>query len=347
MMKNKEQVFTNITPRKVVVFHAITWLVLAFFALSNDSYMIDLKDLNLPLFYRTFIIVNVVGFYFHYFLMGKIISRGQTLVRYGLVLLLSFTFFISFRYLLEEVIIYNISGIRNYNEVGLRFYIIDNIFYFLRPTVLSSLLFLFIYNLKLLDINNRVLSEKKSAEIMYLKSQINPHFVFNTLNNLYSMVYFKSPKALGVIEKLSNIMRFTTYEIQKHEITLGEEITYLESYVELEEYRHGKGQLVTIEKNIENDQVMIMPYMLSPLVENAMKHGTFSAEKPVKLYIELRNDILIFTISNHFSKSSNKSTGGFGLENLRSRLDLKYPDSYELLLSQEEDRFKVEMKVEL
>lgn len=179
----------------------------------------------------------------------------------------------------------------------------------------------------------------------FLKAQLNPHFMFNTLNNIYSLVYFNSAKALPAIEKLSGIMRFTTYESQKERIPLEEEMRYIESYVELEQLRQQVAPLVRIDCKVENRQLKIPPLLLAPLVENALKHGKMK-KHPVEVLLEQRGKQLHVRVINEIGDQKKDKVGGIGLENLRMRLAVYFPKRHQLLLRKENNKFIAELEIE-
>src|SRR5690606_24616738 len=137
----------------------------------------------------------------------------------GLVTL--YLFFIAFRFFLEQFLTAILFDQTNYfADTNIIYYAFDNIYFGSQPIIISTVFWIIVAFIRLSEYNASIIEENKNAEIKFLKAQINPHFVFNTLNNIYSMVYFQSEKSLVAIEKLSQIMRFTTYESQKEKIRL-------------------------------------------------------------------------------------------------------------------------------
>lgn len=225
------------------------------------------------------------------------------------------------------------------------YYLYDNLYYSSFPLIPSTLLWLIIFLIRILEYNNFILEEKRNTEVKFLKAQLNPHFMFNTLNNIYSLVYFNSEKALPAIEKLSGIMRFTTYESQKERIPLEEEMRYIESYVELEQLRQQVAPLVRIDCKVENRQLKIPPLLLAPLVENALKHGKMK-KHPVEVLLEQRGKQLHVRVINEIGDQKKDKVGGIGLENLRMRLAVYFPKRHQLLLRKENNKFIAELEIE-
>lgn len=193
------------------------------------------------------------------------------------------------------------------------------------------------------------------TELKFLKSQINPHFLFNSLNNLYALTLIKSEQAPEVVLRLSNILRYVLYETAEGKVPLEKEIEYLRDYVELEKIR--LGQRAHIELKIEGDfsAVEIEPMMLLTLVENSFKHGTAKQNTGawVNMSLELAApDLLHFQVSNSkiedatapFIKPQNS---GIGLNNLKKRLDMLYQDKHKLMISDTGNRYTVDLYLNL
>lgn len=175
-------------------------------------------------------------------------------------------------------------------------------------------------------------AEKAEAELALLKSQINPHFFFNTLNNLYSLTVEQSPKAPEMIVKLSEMMRYTIYEGKKEWVPLMEEVTYLQNYLELQEIRHHHQVRISFYQDLDPG-VEVSPLLFIVLLENAFKHGAehLLEDAYIQMKLVAKNNRIIFSIENNFDpKAQAVTTDGIGLENLRRRLDLVYPANYTL-----------------
>ena len=193
--------------------------------------------------------------------------------------------------------------------------------------------------------------EKQSltAELSFLRSQINPHFLFNSLNNIYSLAYQKSDDTPTAILKLSEIMRYMLYESNDENVLLSKEISYLQSYIDLQKLRlKGEGQIeLLVEGNI--DKQTIVPLVLISFVENAFKHGVATNPNyPIKINISVFENNLLFTLSNLKNKQANKDkTGGIGMANVKRRLDLTYPGQYKLNIENKVDDYFCELYLNL
>ncbi|MBO6524602.1 MAG: histidine kinase [Balneolaceae bacterium] len=192
-------------------------------------------------------------------------------------------------------------------------------------------------------------AEKAEAELALLRSQVNPHFFFNTLNNLYSLVVHQSEKAPEVILKLSDMMRYTIYEGKKDKVSLKEEIEYLQGYIDLHKIRYQKEVDIRFETS-EESELQIAPLLFIVPLENAFKHGVESLREGAYIHASVKTDIqnekLVFEISNNFEEKESESKKGIGLENLRQRLELLYPEQHQLDIVKEEGVFTVTLQLD-
>jgi len=196
--------------------------------------------------------------------------------------------------------------------------------------------------------------ETLRAELDFLKAQVNPHFLFNVLNMAYSSANKNDDQETAdIIEELANMMRYMLYESNVHKIALEKEIQYLQSFVNLQKKRLSSEVLPFITFAVVGDirTYQIAPLLLIPFVENAFKHGVRMGNATfIKIKIEVTNHLLFFEVKNSISKNSNElesQYGGIGLENVRKRLDILYPNLYELHIKQEEKEFSVVLKLSI
>lgn len=194
-------------------------------------------------------------------------------------------------------------------------------------------------------------TQTMKSELRFLKSQINPHFLFNTLNNLYALTLKKSDKAPEIVLKLSEIMRYMLYECNERRVPLQKEITYIKNYLALEELRQGKN--VKINFNIEGDpeNINIAPLMFTPFLENSFKHGLNRTitEGYVNINMRITDEKLFFTVENSkpetLPKPDSRRSGGIGLANVKRRLNLIYPDQYKLHIDDMPAAYRIELEI--
>ncbi|WP_428236431.1 sensor histidine kinase [Gracilimonas sp.] len=192
-------------------------------------------------------------------------------------------------------------------------------------------------------------NEHAKAELALLKSKVDPHFFFNTLNNLYGLTVGKSEKAPDVILKLSEIMRYVIYDSSDERVPLNKEVEYLEKYIELFKIRFHKKVDISFSSEIENENELIAPLILSIFVENAFKHG---AEQLIEnafihIYLKAENGTLNFLVKNNFKRKKDTTKSGIGLTNLKKRLKLIYPKKHQLALQKDERLFTANLTINL
>ena len=191
------------------------------------------------------------------------------------------------------------------------------------------------------------------TEVKFLKSQVNPHFLFNTLNNLFSMAQKKGNDDLADgISKLSGMMRYMIYESNEEKVPLKKEIEYLEDCIRLNKLRYAdKEAIVKFDYPSETDGIFIAPMLFIPFVENAFKHGVVIGQSSnIDILLSENNNELIFTCTNadhsHVQKMNGDSSG-VGLDNVKRRLQLLYPGKHQLQITKADDQYKVELKINL
>lgn len=190
--------------------------------------------------------------------------------------------------------------------------------------------------------------EKVQAELSYLKLQINPHFLFNTLNNIYSLASIQSPKTPEAVLKLSDIMRYVTQDAQADWVTVQQEIQYLRSYIELQQMRSNDKLHLLFETDEDFSSHTIAPLLLISFVENAFKYGVSSHENSsIIIRLHERNGQLQFFVQNQKFKKNGYSNGNIGISNTQRRLALLYPGTHTLVIREDETSFTVDLKIEL
>jgi two-component sensor histidine kinase len=191
-------------------------------------------------------------------------------------------------------------------------------------------------------------SERREMELQFLKSQLNPHFLFNSLNNIYSLAYQKSDKTADAIMKLSEIMRYMIYESNTPTVALSKEVDYLTNYIELQKIRFKDGAYIELTLNGEIDNQKIVPLMLISFVENAFKHGVVNdPAEPVKINIIANQKILHFSVINKKNQQNKDAQGGVGLTNVERRLQLVYPDRYKLNVVNSATHYTCELMIDI
>lgn len=194
-----------------------------------------------------------------------------------------------------------------------------------------------------------IIREKLETELKFLRNQTNPHFLMNTLNNIYALARRKSDETPEVVMKLSEMLRYILYEAGEKKISLLDEVKVLEDYLELEKMRYSERLQVSFEKEIEDDGYEITPLLLLPFVENAFKHGISETrfESFVHIRLKVKDGELLFDIMNSKDgQSASRQSTHIGLNNVRRQLELMYRD-YQLEVTNEANQFTANLKIKL
>lgn len=187
-------------------------------------------------------------------------------------------------------------------------------------------------------------NEKTQAELKYLKGQINPHFLFNTLNNIYSLARKGSDQTSDAVLKLSKLMRFMLYEASNDTILLTDELKLIQDYIALEKLRYGDRLRITYEEALDISHQTIAPLMLIHFIENAFKHGASESrfDSFIHINITLTKGLLRVVVANSKADAAGKPGNKIGLENIRRQLELVYPN-HELTFQDDQDKFIVSL----
>ena len=192
------------------------------------------------------------------------------------------------------------------------------------------------------------------TELRFLKSQINPHFLFNTLNSLYALTLKKSDDAPEIVLKLSEMMRYMLYECNERRVLLSKEVNYLKNYLDLERVRHGQRAEIQFEVQGRLNGQQIAPLMLIPFVENSFKHGINHAmtESFVRIFMDVDDNEVQFYIENSKPETAplpnpDRPSGGIGLVNVKRRLDIMYPGKYQLDTEETPLTYGINLRIEL
>ncbi|HUB62673.1 MAG TPA: sensor histidine kinase [Puia sp.] len=194
-----------------------------------------------------------------------------------------------------------------------------------------------------------IANEKLKAELSFLKAQINPHFLFNTLNNIYALASDRSDQTAPAVMKLSSIMRYVLTEAKNDLVPLEKEILFTSHYIELQKMRLTDKTRIDFTINGDPPGREIAPLLLLPFVENAFKYGISTREcSPIRICMDIKEESLYFSISNHkhFNTALRMADNtGIGISNTRRRLDLLYPGKYELIINDKSNEFTVHLNI--
>lgn len=264
-----------------------------------------------------------------------------------LAIFLLLLFFVLFRYLLEEVLVASMIGYGNYNPVTtIRYYIFDNFYFGLIEIFIGFVFFLFDEMFRNRKRQMALKEETRQAELNFLQAQTNPHFLFNSLNNIYSLASDQHPETASAIMKLSDMMRYVTYQREKT-VTIAEELSYVTNLLYIQELRHEYPLQTRFDISDFAASVRIPPLLLIPMIENALKHGDLSnPEFPLLLRTSAENKRLTIEITNRKASAHLPAKGGVGLQNLKRRLHLLYrPEQFEFDIRETKDLFIISLSI--
>jgi LytS/YehU family sensor histidine kinase len=199
--------------------------------------------------------------------------------------------------------------------------------------------------------NQQLFEENSNAELQLLKAQIHPHFLFNTLNNIYSFTLKKADESPALIRKLSDTLRYMIQDCDAYQVSLKKELDMIQDYMELEKIRYGSRLTMEIDIQGNTETKIITPLLMIPLIENSFKHGTSQMLKHpwIVLRINAASNWLNFQLTNSkpYSHPSTSVKGGIGLLNVKKRLQLLYPEKHQLHIVSNDESFSVNMKIPL
>jgi len=283
----------------------------------------------------------VIAFYFFYFFLYQYIEKHQFL-RYFIYSILSIvviagTFVTIFRLFVFGGK-FNMPLSWNFTTTG-GTYIIANC---------GSLLRGFIGWIEASKLRIELEKRNLQLELDALRSQVNPHFLFNTLNNIDSMIPAKPQKASTMLILLSDVMRYMLYQTKDGLVTLDMEVKHLQNVIELQKVRFVESNFIHFETEISMGNIQIPPLLFIPFIENACKYAHFKNKLPVvNIQLKQSENEIHFECSNTFdlNRIENTQTGGLGLENVKKRLSMLYPNNHELLINKSDNFFSVSLNI--
>ncbi|ATP58559.1 hypothetical protein CPT03_19865 [Pedobacter ginsengisoli] len=340
--------------RNSIVIHLLFWLFIVLLVTAIVIYSkerVSFYDLAVNFGYSG--LINISIFYINYTLLIPLLIKENK--KYGLYIISIILLMIMMSLIKTviaslhvETILRHLSSSGTVEYLPISTYAISALFISGFFIVVSSLLKLAIDWFGNERTQRNLESEKKEMELQFLKSQLNPHFLFNSLNNIYSLAYQKSDKTADAILKLSEIMRYMIYESNDSWVSLSKEIEYVQSFIELQKLRFKDGAAVEFTMNGEIDNQQIVPLILISFVENAFKHGVANDPKnPIKINIIANQKILHFSITNKKNKYNKDEMGGVGLNNVERRLQLLYPDRYKLNIVNSATHYTSELMLDI
>ena len=338
---------------KKTPFHILVWFLVWFFFRSFFSVGSENKDF----IFSFSVILTITSAIGSYMMIYHLIPNYLLKKKYRLFVLYIVYLLIVLLFVIEGTVL-----------IGFTFYF--NLDYQIMPNLTKSFPVMFvcvmlivsmISGIKLIqhnyisilkneDLKNKILQTQlqlKEQELKLLKMQIHPHFLFNSLNTIYGFALKKGDEAPEMILKLSNLLDYILYQIEKPTVFLENEINHLEDYITLEKLRFNDTLQVNLIKESAAENINIAPMMLIPFVENSFKHGAIvNGVLVINILIKKIDDTLLFEVENSIIEKS-KSEDGIGLENIQKRLKMLYPNAHTLEIYENDQRFKVSLTLQL
>lgn len=333
------------TRKQRITFHIAIWY---YVFLYDATLNLNFQLLKQPLTY-SMALVGMVLFYIHYlWLFPQLLKKGRYW-QWGVGALLSMAATAGLRFLIEEVIFPATIGVSNYfPPYSATYYVMDNLHFLVNYIVMSVLVSAVEEWVTNRQEKNDLALQSKTAELSFLKSQVNPHFLFNSLNNIYTLAYKKSDDAPDAILKLSGIMRYMLEDSQEHEVLLARELEYMDDYVALQQLRYKNNAGFTMEVHGVVAAQRIAPLLLISFIENIFKHGDVTdTANPARVDLVVQDKELIFRTSNLVKKQHKDKVSGIGQQNVKRRLDLLYAGKYDLKIEERDNHYYCTLKLEL
>ncbi|TXH25013.1 MAG: sensor histidine kinase [Cyclobacteriaceae bacterium] len=295
---------------------------------------------------------NLIASYTHYIFIFPILFRDKNWKKYVLLIIALLIPVFCIRIFVENEVYSQFAPNEAYFKTLKLSRIISTLWDTLTFIVFTGMIRFVLEWFELENKRKQLENEKLNAELNYLKSQINPHFLFNTLHSLNSLVYAGAKNANDVIIKLSNIMRYMIYESGKERVPLSSEIAYMNDYIHLESIRLNNSFKLDFKISGPVEQATIAPLMLITFLENAFKHGVSDREPDCWIEVRLLVDsskVLYYHVANKKIQRANqpKLKSGFGLVNVKKRLELSYPKKHTLDVTDTETTYSIDLTLPL
>lgn len=336
------------TKFRQILLHVVVWtsLLVMFMFISSGGKTPTHSSLVIFVYFG---VVNIAVFYTNYLLILPTFLNRKRYVwcSIAIILLVIISTFIKcgLAYYFHNIVLVRNEGkyVMEFWEYFSSAFFVSCFFVFL-STILKFIIDWFLNE----KIKTNLENEKLISELAFLKSQINPHFLFNSLNNIYSLAYQKSEKTPEAVMKLSEIMRYMLYESNEATVNLDDEIRYVKNYIELQKLRFKDNAYIKFEIDGDTHDKKITPLVLISFVENAFKHGVASdKDNPITIVLNTTAKKLFFQVVNKKSNQNKDETGGIGLQNVKRRLDLLYKGNYRLHIEDNEVIYNCELYLDL
>lgn len=338
--------------KTLIIAHLLIWIYhfIIFEIVSGLVYKSSVASFNsfFSLLALSNYLIFGIFFYFNYYVVLPLTLNKKNYSLAILSWILLCIFFVSIRYLVQEYLFMKYFSVCNFCDGKLMNYVFSNFTQCLSWLIFPGTMVWLVDNWFTAEKQKLVLvQEKLKAESAFLQSQLTPHFLFNNLHTIYSMVFHQSTQALTAIKKLSNILRYAINETRRASVDLALEVQHLEDYIILQKFRV-VNPAVEMESNCDREDYQIQPLLLITLVENAFKHGISNdPENPIKVILNVETSLLTFTVENKINPNKNTLSLGTGLGNIVKRLELYYNEKHAFSTTIQNEKFITHLKLNL
>ena len=334
--------------KSIKYLHLFIWLFAIFANLPYSEIGSKIPPQQIVSYLFAFLYLMLVFYLFYIFLVPQFLSRNRMaeffVLAFAVVLIMPF-FGYTVLFLIRAIFEDTFQDF--YRGYSIRMHM-SGYYPVLTAAVFGSFFRVIINWFTTLNQKTEVDKQKIAIELELLKSKLNPHFLFNTLNNIDSLISQDPDKASAELIRLSDMMRYLTYETSSDTVELSREIEYIHNFIELNRIRIREPEAILFKA--EGDlSVRISPGLFVPLIENAFKYASFRLQKPgINISVKSENGIVAFEIGNYYDniRDSQKQFSGFGLSNLRKRLELIYPGRYTFNAEYDDFRYNVKLSID-
>ncbi|MBS0000249.1 MAG: histidine kinase [Cyclobacteriaceae bacterium] len=343
--------FRQFFARNEIIIHILFWIISFYSLLNHFSIASEIQPIDYLYTLLFHISILTVVYLNLYALIPRFLERQHYGI-YGITLVLLFGVFYGIHVFTFDVL----SKILFPDYFLITFYNYDDLLIYFAIYIGSTTLFVLSrYWFEILDSKKKLAEAEKEKihhELKSLKAQVNPHFLFNSLNTIYSLALKKSDNTAEVIVKLADVLRYIIYESNAEKVELQKELDFIKKYIDLQKLRTNAANAIQFTETGEIGSQMVAPLIFIVFIENAFKHGPKGDTE--NQFLHIRFDIstkdIVFLVENNLGKCAeieNNQFKGLGLENVRRRLELMYPGKHYLAISDNNDKFMIRLELQL
>jgi len=332
---------------RIVLYHAAAWALYLLYCLVGLYQEPSENRYILMWLQSSYVLCMMAVFYYCYLFVYPLFLNRERIFFLVVALAGAPVIFTLFRYLIEENVYPLLLGFSNYTKgTTFSYFIGDNLFRALPMMALSAVVWSVQESFRKEKENKQLRTEKTQAELAFLKSQVNPHFLYNTLNYIYALAYPVSEELAGAILKLSDMMRYMLHDSPDGKVELQKEVDYLHSFIDIFRLRFEDRFFVDFTVQGDVAGARIASLVLIPFVENAFKHGVVSdPATPVQILLRVSGQGILFRVTNRISHQQKDHSTGIGLVNIKRRLELIYPGQHELTVQNDGEVYEAKLEL--